>query len=54
MRSLWLGDFKKGLDQPEIPLAKEKAKVECEGHLLVKFCSQNKMSAQSNHFTWAD
>jgi hypothetical protein len=33
----FLGDFKLGAYEPEISLAKGMAKVECEGHPLVKF-----------------
>jgi hypothetical protein len=32
----WLEDIKQGEFQPEISLAEEIAKVECEGHPLVK------------------
>jgi hypothetical protein len=43
------GDFKRGGYQPEISLAKEIAKIVCEGHPLVKFCTQNEMPPLSNH-----
>jgi hypothetical protein len=36
-----LGDFKQGGYQPEISIAKEIEKVDCEGYLLIKICSQN-------------
>jgi hypothetical protein len=35
-KKAWLGNFKQGVYQPEISLAKELAKVECEGYPLVK------------------
>jgi hypothetical protein len=50
IESFWLGDLKQGGCQPEIYLAKEIAKVECEGHPK-KNCSQNQMSAKSNYQT---
>jgi hypothetical protein len=34
---VWLGDFKQEGYQPEISLANEIAKVECEGHPLGNF-----------------
>jgi hypothetical protein len=44
--TVWLGKVNQGVDQPEIPLAKEMPKVKCEGHPLVEFCSESQMSVQ--------